>query len=350
MTTTRTETSTMNIPFPLRDRGALPGRRALLALAIGLCMGAVCGPAFAQAYPTRQPIRLVVPYAPGGSTDNTARLIGKGLSEQLGQAVVVENRAGAGGSTGQDVVAKSPADGYTLLFSAAGPLSVTPHIYARLPYDPINGFDFIMLVATQPLLLVVNPSLKANSVEELVKLANARPANEKLNYGSFGNGSAAHLAGEYFKRLAKVEMVHVPYKGSGPALIGLVGGQIDLMFDVFSTAAPLAKAGKLRALAITSTERSPQFPDVPTMQQAGVAGFEAGTWFGVLGPAGLPKPVLDQLSKALNVVIALPEVRDSLSAQGAEVRGGTPEQFRRFFTAEYDKWGRIVKSANITAD
>ena len=264
--------------------------------------------------------------------------------------MVVENRAGAGGSTGQDTVAKSAADGYTLLFSAAGPLTVTPHIYAKLPYDPVNGFDPIMLVATQPLLLVVNPTLKVNSVEELIKMANARQGADKLNYGSFGNGSAAHLAGEYFKRLAKIDMVHVPYKGSGPALIGLVGGQTDLMFDVFSTSAPLVKGGKLRAIAITSTERSPQFPDVPTMQQAGVNGFEAGTWFGVLAPAGLPKPILDQLSRTLNVVIAQPEVKDNLAAQGAEVRGGTPEQFRKFFMAEYDKWGKIVKSANITAD
>ena len=328
-------------------------RRALLAVATLVATFALlgaAGPALAQAYPAKQAIKLIVPYAPGGSTDLTARLIAKGLSEQLNQAVVVENRAGAGGSTGQDTVAKSAADGYTLLFSAAGPLTVTPHIYAKLPYDPVNGFDPIMLVATQPLLLVVNPTLKVNSVEELIKMANARQGADKLNYGSFGNGSAAHLAGEYFKRLAKIDMVHVPYKGSGPALIGLVGGQTDLMFDVFSTSAPLVKGGKLRAIAITSTERSPQFPDVPTMQQAGVNSFEAGTWFGVLAPAGLPKPILDQLSRTLNVVIAQPEVKDNLASQGAEVRGGTPEQFRKFFMAEYDKWGKIVKSANITAD
>jgi tripartite-type tricarboxylate transporter receptor subunit TctC len=307
----------------------------------------VAGPAQADTWPTK-PIRLIVPYAVGGSTDSTARLVAKSLGQRLGQPVVVENRVGAGGAIGQDVVAKSPADGYTLLFSAAGPLTVTPHIYAKLNYDPLKSFEPITLVATQPLLLVVNPSLKVNSVAELIKDARAQPG--KLNYGSFGNGSAAHLAGEYFKTLTKVDMKHVPYKGSGPALVDLIAGQIDLMFDVFSTAAPLAKSGKLRALAITSAERSPQFPDVPTMQEAGVAGFEAGTWFGVLAPAGTAKPIVDQLSKTMNDVLTEKELRDTLASQGAVVRGGTPAQFNQFFLAEYQKWGKIVKTAGVTVE
>ena len=302
---------------------------------------------WAQSYPTK-PIRLVIPYAVGGSTDQTARLLAKYLSQKLGQPVVPENRAGAGGALGHEVVAKSPADGYTLLFSAAGPLTVTPQTYPRLNYDPVHGFECITLIATQPLLLVVNPTLKVNSVADLVR--EAQTANPKLTYGSFGNGSAAHLAGEWFKTVTQVDMVHVPYKGSGPALIDLVGGQIHLMFDVFSTAAPLAKSGKLRALAITSAERSAQFPDVPTMQQAGIKDFDAGTWFGLLAPNGLPPSVSSQLSVAVNDFLKDREVRDILIGQGAILKGGSPNEFKQFFLSEYDKWGRIVRAAGVKAD
>jgi tripartite-type tricarboxylate transporter receptor subunit TctC len=334
-------------PLTALKRG---GRGALLMLGTALALGQVCTSAFAQAYPTRQPITLIVPYAVGGSTDQTARLIAKGLSTRLGQTVVVENRPGAGGSIGHALVAKSAADGYTLLFSSAGPLTVTPHTYPKLPYDPVNGFQPLMLVATQPLLLVVNPSLPVKTVADLIRVAKEREGSQKLTYGSFGNGSAAHLAGEYFKLLAKVDMTHVPYKGSGPALIDLVGGQIDLMFDVFSTSAPLAKSGKVRPLAIVAPDRSPQLPDVPTMAQAGLPGLEAGTWFGVLAPAGLPRPVIEQLSKTLNATLLDKDVREVLESQGAVVRGGSPDEFRQFFLAEYDKWGKIVKKANITSD
>ena len=293
-------------------------------------------------------IRIVVPFGTGAVQDTVARAFNNELGTLLGASVVVENRAGAGGTLGHEIVAKAPADGYTLLFSAAGPLAVSPHTYSKLSYEPIKGFEPITLVATQPLLLVVNPALKVNNVAELIKEAQTRSG--KLSYGSFGNGSAAHLAGEYFKTLAKVDMVHVPYKGSGPALVDLVGGQIDLMFDVFSTAAPLAKSGKLRPLAITANERSPQFPDVPTMEQAGVTGFEAGTWFGLLAPAGSPKSVIEQLSKTMNLVLEEKDLRDTLASQGASVRGGTPAQFSMFFLAEYDKWGKIVKAAGVKAD
>lgn len=317
------------------------------ALAVAAC--ALLGAATARAdpYPTK-PIKLIIPYAVGGSTDQTGRLVAKSLSERLGQPVVVENRAGAGGTVGQNFVANAPADGYTLLFSAAGPLTVTPHIYPKLGYEPIKSFSPITLIATQPLLLVVNPALKVNSVGELIANAKGRPG--KLSYGSFGNGSAAHLAGEYFKMLAGVQMVHVPYKGSGPALVDLVGGQIDLMFDVFSTSAPLVNGSKLRALAITSTQSSPQFPQVPTMQQAGVADFEAGTWFGLLAPANTPPAIIDRLSHETNAALQEKELQEILASQGASVRGGTPEQFKTYFLAEFDKWGKIVKSSGITAN
>ena len=321
--------------------------RYIWPLLLTLLLSCAVDTLWAQSYPSK-PIRLVIPYAVGGSTDQTGRLLAKYLTQKLGQPVVPENRAGAGGALGHEVVAKSAPDGYTLLFSAAGPLTVTPHTYPRLNYDPIQGFDFITLIATQPLLLVVNPTLKANSVADLIR--EAQSANPKLTYGSFGNGSAAHLAGEWFKTVTQVDMVHIPYKGSGPALVDLVGGQINLMFDVFSTAAPLAKAGKLKPLAITSAERSPQFPEVPTMQQAGIKDFDAGTWFGLLAPSGLPPSVLNQLSVAVNDFIKDREVRDILSSQGALLKGGSPNEFKQFFLSEYQKWGRIVRSAGVKAD
>jgi len=307
----------------------------------------VCTPLtiFAQSYPLK-PIRMIVPYAAGGSTDLTARLIARSLSISLGQPVIVDNRAGAGGTIGQDVVAKAAPDGYTILFSAAGPLVVSPNTYSKLSYDPIKGFDPVILIATQPLLLVVNPETKIYSVSDLIK--EAKEKRGKLNYGSFGNGSAAHLAAESFKFSTKIDMVHVPYKGSSPALTSLVGGDIDLMFDVFSTAAPFVKADKLRAIAITSKERSPQFPDVPTMEQAGVMGMDAGTWFGVLVPAGTSKPIIDTLNKTLNNILLEKEVKDALLSQGATIRGGTPEQFNDFFLSEYKKAARLVKVAGIS--
>ena len=302
---------------------------------------------YAQNYPNKI-IKLIVPYAAGGSTDITARLIAKSLSTKLGQPVVVDNRAGAGGTIGQEVVAKSAPDGYTILFSAAGPLVVSPHTYPKLGYDPVKGFDPVILIATQPLLLVVNPDTKIYSVADLIK--EAKEKQGKLNYGSFGNGSAAHLAAESFKMATKIEMTHVPYKCSSPALTGLVGGDIDLMFDVFSTAAPFVKADKLRALAITSKDRSPQFPDVPTMEQVGLSNFEAGTWFGVLLPAGTPRPIVDQLNKILNAVLTEKELRETLLSQGAIIRGGTPEQFNDFFVSEYQKSGNLVKLVGITSN
>lgn len=336
----------------MNDTASTSGARRMLLRALAaaaLATGVPAAPVLAQTYPT-QAIKMIVPYAPGGSTDLTARLIGKALSQQLGQPVVVENRAGAGGLVGQEAVARAKPDGYTLLFSSAGPLTVSPQIYSKIPYDPVRSFEPLMLVATQPLLLIVKPALDVKDVNGLIALAKARANGTKLVYGSFGNGSASHLAMESFKDLTKTDLVHVPYRGSGPALIDLVGGQIDVMFDVFSTAAPLAKSGKVRPIAITAAVRSAQFPDVPTMAEAGVKGFDAGTWFAVLAPAGLPKPIVDQLNRALNATLTDKEVRDNLVSQGAEPRGGTPDQLRDFFAAEYDRWGKVVKAAHITAE
>ena len=321
------------------------GRRRALAALAALPVAAWPGAAAAQAWPER-PVRIVVPYAAGGSTDTTARLIAKSLGERLGQQFVVENRPGAGGSIGHDAVAKAAPDGYTLLFSAAGPLVVTPHTYPSLPYDP-RAFEPVKLVATAPLMLVVNPRVKATTVQELVAEAKA---SGKMTYGSFGNGSAAHLAAELFKASAGVEIAHVPYKGSAPALADLVGGQIDMMFDVLVTALPQVRGGKLRALAVTSPQRAPVAPEVPTMQEAGVAGFDAGTWFGLLAPPGASKQAVATLSRTMDAILAQPDVRDSLVSQGAVVAGGTPEAFRAFFAAEFDKWGKVVRAARIRAD
>jgi tripartite-type tricarboxylate transporter receptor subunit TctC len=317
-----------------------------LAMAAGLVLGFRTY-ASADAYP-KSPVRIIVPYAAGGSTDSIARLMAKELSEQLGQSFYVENRPGAGGMIAHEMISKVALDGSTLLFSAAGPLVVTPHIYAKVPYRPIADFAPVKLIATAPLLLVVNPKIKAHNVGELLALARKNPG--KMTYGSFGYGSAAHLAGELLKIREKVDITHVPFKGSAPALTSLMGGQIDMMFDVLVTALPQVKAGNLRALAVTSDKRSDQAPDVPTMAESGVKDFDAGTWFGLLARAGTSPEIIATLSAALDKSLAKPEVRAALTSQGADIAGGTPEHFGKFFKSEYDKWGAIVKKAGIKSE
>jgi tripartite-type tricarboxylate transporter receptor subunit TctC len=314
----------------------------LLAAACVLQAGFAC----ADTYPAK-PVKVIVPYATGGSTDTTARLIAHALSEKLGQQFIVENRPGAGGSVGNDYVAKAAPDGYTLLFSAAGPLTVTPHTYAKLPYDPIKSFEPIKLIASAPLVLEVRPSLPVKSVADLIRLAKAQPG--KLTYASFGTGSAAHLAGELFKSVAGVDIVHVPYKGSAPALTDLLGGQVDMMFDVVVSSLPHIDAGKLRPLAVTSDARLELLPKVPTVAEAGVKDVDASTWFGLLAPAGTDKQVVQRLSAALDEILRQPDVRKTLASQGAVTRGGTPEDFRKFFLSEYTRWGKVVQAAGIKA-
>lgn len=322
-------------------------RLRLLQAASGAALMLSAALASAQAYPSK-PVKVVVPYATGGSTDTTARLVAQALTQKLGQQFIVENRPGAGGSIGHDQVAKAPADGYTLLFSAAGPLTVTPHTYAKLSYDPIKSFEPVKLVATAPLVLEVNPALQAHSVADVIRLAKAQPG--KLTYASFGNGSAAHLAGELFKSVVGIDMVHVPYKGSAPALTDLLAGQVDMMFDVVVSSLPHIEAGKLRPLAVTADNRLDLLAKVPTMAQAGVKDFEASTWFGLLAPAGTDKQVVAKLSSALDEVLQQPDIRKTLTSQGAVVRGGTPGEFRTFFLSEYERWGKVVKSAGVKAE
>ncbi|TAL81923.1 MAG: tripartite tricarboxylate transporter substrate binding protein [Candidimonas sp.] len=321
----------------------LTKRIKLLALLPVLLMS-IATSAAAQTYPSRT-VNIVVPYAAGGSTDTTARLVAKGLSDQLGQTFIVVNKPGAGGQIAQGYVAHAPADGYTLLFSAAGPLTVTPHSYAKLPYDPLSSFKTIKLVAAVPLVLLVNPKLGVKTLPMLVE--KAKHSSNALTFGSFGIGSAAHLAGELFKSLAKINLVHVPYNGSAPALVGLLGGQTDMMFDVLTTALPQIKDGKLVPLAVTSTTRSPLLPNVPTMAQAGIQGFESETWFGLLAPVKANDKIVQKLSQAMNVVLAEPKFKATLLAQGMQIKGGTPQQFNAFFHSEYKKWGKIAKEAGI---
>jgi len=296
------------------------------------------------AYPERS-VEIIVPYAAGGSTDSTARLIASGLSEELNRTFVVVNRPGAGGMIAHGDVAKADPDGYTLLVSAAGPLTVTPHSYDDIAYDPLTAFKPIKLVSAVPLMLVVNPKVKGHDLKSLIQLAKDNPG--KLTYGSFGVGSAAHLAGEQFKLLAGVDITHVPYKGSAPALADLLGGQIDMMFDVLVTALPHVKSGKLLPIAVTSDVRSPLLPEVPTMAEAGVQGFEAQTWFGLLAPAKVDQAIIDKLSSAMDAVLATPEFKKTIANQGMEIQGGTPADFEAFFRSEYEKWGKIAKEAGI---
>lgn len=317
--------------------------RGLSAWACGLLLGLPFITS-AATYPERT-VQIVVPYSAGGSTDSTARLVAKGLSDELKQSFVVVNRPGAGGMIAHADVAKADPNGYTLLFSAAGPLTVTPHSYADLSYDPLKAFKPIKLVSSAPLMLVVNPKLKGNDLESLIALAKKNPG--KLTYGSFGVGSAAHLAGEQFKFLADVDITHVPYKGSAPALADLLGGQIDMMFDVLVTALPHVESGKLLPIAVTSEARSSLLPNVPTMAEAGVKDFDAQTWFGLMAPASVDQAIVDRLSTAMDAVLANPEFEKTVKSQGMEIQGGTPSAFGDFFRSEYDKWGKIAKQAGI---
>ncbi|KDP87444.1 LacI family transcriptional regulator [Cupriavidus sp. SK-3] len=303
-------------------------------------------PAQAHAEYPDKPIRLVVPYTPGGVTDLLARAVAKALSERVQQSVIVDNRAGAGGNIGAEVVAKSPADGYTLLMGSAATQAINASLYKRLPYDHIKDFAPITLVAEVPNILVVNPLIPARNVSELIAYGKANP--DKLSFGSSGTGGTIHLSGELFKSMAGVKMLHVPYKGSAPAVSDLLAGQINLMFD--SSVAPYVKSGKLRALAVTSAKRSPVLPDVPTMAEAGLPGYEATAWFGILAPAGTPPAIVDKLSRNLVAILRDAQMRKWMQSQGADAIGDTPSEFAAYIKTETAKWARVVKEAGISAD
>jgi tripartite-type tricarboxylate transporter receptor subunit TctC len=315
--------------------------------ALALVMACIAPSAFAQVYPNHT-IRLVVPFPAGGTTDILARDVAKKLTDTLGQPVVVDNRAGAAGNIGADIVAKAAPDGYTLLMGTVGTHAINPSLYAKMPYDHVKDFVPIVLVAGVPNVLVVNPSVPINSVADLIKLAKTKPGT--INFASSGSGTSIHLSGELFKTMAGVDMTHVPYKGSSPALVDLMGGQVQIMFDNLPSSLALIKSGKLRAIAVTSQKRAPVLPDVPTVAESGLPGFEASSWFGILAPAGTPAPIVAKLNAEVNKWLQSPEAKEQLLAQGAEPAGGPPEQFVAHIRAESDKWAKVVKASGAKVD
>lgn len=321
-----------------------PMKALWLPAILGLC--AVTAAA-AQTYPAK-PIRFIVPFAPGGSTDLVARILAQRLPEALGQAVVVDNRGGAGGVIGAELAARAPADGYTIVLGSPGPLTINPNLLARMPYDTLRDFSPITLATISPFILVLHPSLPVRSVQELVALARVRPG--QLNYGSAGNGSVGHFSAEQFKSLAGVNLVHVPYKGAGPAVTDLVGGQLHLMFENLPTVLPHIRSGKLRALAVGTRKRSALVPEYPTISEAGVPGYESSTAFGVLAPAKTPAAVIGRLNQEIVKILNSPDIKERLSAQGLEAAGGTPQQYAAHLKEELAKYGRIVKAAGIKLD
>jgi tripartite-type tricarboxylate transporter receptor subunit TctC len=288
---------------------------------------------------------MVVPYPPGGPTDVQARVVAEKLGSILGQPVVVENRGGAGGMLGSKLVAQAAPDGYTLLMGASGPQAIGPLMVQTPMYDPIKDFTPISLVSYSPMMLIVNPKLPVKSVKDLIDLAKQKPGT--LNYGSYGPGTMAHLAGALFDSMAGVKMTHVPYKGSAPAMVALLGGEIDLMFDTIITALPHVKGGKVRALAVTKPTRSSAVPDLPTVAESGLPGFEAVSWIGLMGPAGMPQEAVDQLSSAMVKALADPGVRERLAQAGAEPVGSDAATFAKQMKSELARWEPVVKAAGL---
>jgi len=322
-------------------------KRFVAALAAVIAIGAIAPVAAQGAYPTK-PVRLVVPFPAGGTTDILARAVAQKLSETWGQQVIVDNRPGAGGNIGSELVAKAPPDGYTLLMGTVGTHAINPSLYAKMPYDHVKDFTPVILVAGVPNVLVVNPSLPVNSVQELIAYGKANP--NKLNFASSGNGTSIHLSGELFRTMTGVQMTHVPYKGSAPALTDLIGGQVQLMFDNLPSSLQFIKAGKLRALAVTSTERSSALPELPTLAESGLPGFEASSWFGVLAPAGTPNDIVTKVNGAIAAWLASPDAREKLAAQGAIAAGGPPDAFVKHIGNESAKWAKVVKASGAHVD
>jgi tripartite-type tricarboxylate transporter receptor subunit TctC len=317
-------------------------RRLVSALAGLLALAFVAAPA--AAFPERT-VRIVVPFPAGGSNDVIARIIAQRLSEIWKQPVVVENRGGAGGNVGAEAVARADADGYTLLLAAPGPLAINPSLFQRLNFDPLKDFAPVALAASVPIVLAVNPQVRANSVAELIALARAEPG--KLHFGSSGAGSTNHLAGELFKSLAGINIVHVPYRGAAPAMNDLVAGHIPFMFDNMPAVRPQVTGGKIRALAVAGSARSPLYPELPTMAEAGLAGFEASAWFGLVAPAATPPAVLKVLVDTTAGVLREPAIVARFAELGAEPGTVTGEAFGRYLKAEADKWAAIGKASGV---
>ncbi len=318
--------------------------KRLLAIAVAAL---VTLPAAGQDYPSK-PIRVIVPFAPGGNVDITARAIAPALGEALGQTVVVENRTGAGGTLGADIVAKAAPDGYSLLMGSNSTVSVAPALYPRNPYHPVRDFAPIGLAAATPFVLVAHPSVPARSAKELVELAKAKPGS--ITMASGGNGSSNHLVGELFQSVSGIKLLHVPYKGAGAAGADLLGGQVQILFDQLSASTANIKSGRLRAMAVTSTSRAAVVPDVPTMQELGIRGMDVINITGLLAPAGTPVEIVAKLNAALLKALARSDVKERFATLGLEVIGGTPQQFADYIKEDFAKWTKVIKDGNIRVE
>jgi tripartite-type tricarboxylate transporter receptor subunit TctC len=334
------------------NRFARPTRRAALVVATSL-VGLAALPASAQGTWPTKPVRIVVPFAAGGTTDILARAVAPELSRAFGQQFIVDNRAGAGGNVGAEIVARSAPDGYTLLMGTVGTHGINRALYDKLPYDPIKDFVPITLVAGVPNVMVMQTekarALGINNVADFIKYAKAHPG--KMNMASSGNGTSIHLAGELFKSMSGTYMVHFPYRGSGPALLDMVGGTMDVMFDNLPSSMPQIKAGKLKALAVTSAQRSGALPDVPTIEQAaGLKGFDASSWFGLLAPAGTPPDIVNRIQQEVARSLGTAAIKEKMLAQGAIPSGNTPAEFARLIDSEHRKWAKVVKDSGAKVD
>lgn len=323
-------------------------RSFLQSLGLALVvMGLAAGNVWAQGYPNK-PIRIIVPFPPGGGNDVIARIVGQKLSERLGQPVVIDNKGGGNGVIGLNALMQSAPDGYTIAVGAAGPLAVNPSLYENLQYDPLRDFAPITNMVNFPLLLVTHPSLKATTIPELIALAKARPG--KIFYASPGSGNSGHLAGELFNSLAKVQITHVPYRGQGPAVADLLAGQVQMLYSSIPSVMGYVQQGKLNALAVGSARRVASLPNVPTIAESGVPGYEAYSWVGMVAPAHTPREIVARLNREIVEILRLKDVEEKLNQQGAIPVGDSPEQFGAYIAAEMKKWGAVVKSANIKVD
>jgi len=316
------------------------GLNLTLALVLLACMF----PATGQPYPTK-PIRFLVPFPPGGGTDTMARTFGQKMTERLGQPVVIDNRPGAGGNIGAETAARALPDGYTIFLGGVGSHGINPNLMHKPPYDAIKDFAPVSLIASAPMLVIVPLSLPAKSMNDLVQLAKARPG--ELNFASSGAGTIAHLAAELLNSMAKIKLEHVPYKGTGPALTDLLGGRVHVMFNSTVSVMPQMRAGKVRALAMTAAKRSPALPDLPTVAESGVPGYEAASWYGVLAPAKTPRAIVMKLNSEVAHIAQLPEVRERLAADGADPGGNSPEEFGAYIRGELARWKVVIEQAKI---
>lgn len=324
--------------------------RSVLSSLVWLSFAAVIAPAtaFAQAWPTRGTIKIVVPYPPGGASDVTARLLALKLTDSLKQNVVVENKPGANGILALESVAKSPADGYTLLMANLGPNAINAAIYKKLPYDSIKDFTPITLTTIVPLVVLVTPSLPVKNMQELIAYGKANPT--KLTYASAGNGAANHLAGEMMKAMAGFQMTHVPFKGDAPGMPAVISGEVSMMFPTLIAGMPNIKSGMMRPIAVTGAKRSSSLPDMPTISESGIVGFEAVSWGGVMGPAGLPANIVNRLNADIINILKMPDVAEKLSGLGAEIVGSSPQEFDTYLKSEIQKWGKVARDNNIQLD